>query len=95
MSKIPSPPWHCWHEKNYSVIGVAVHGQTGFKEIATVYENPETANRMTAPPELLEELKIIANADIRKWEEGFQTPEEFMKWAQNRARHAITKAEGK
>ena len=36
------------------------------------------------------ELENIANANYRKWGEGMNTAEEFVLWAQNRARQALT-----
>ena len=41
--------------------------------------------------ELLGELQNIANADPRKWDA--EVSNQFQKWAQNRARAAIAKAE--
>ena len=36
------------------------------------------------------ELENIANADWRKWESGMNSAEEFVTWAQSRARHALS-----
>ena len=43
-----------------------------------------------AAPDLLQELKNIANADTAEWDD----PTEFEAWAKNRARAAIAKATG-
>jgi hypothetical protein len=42
--------------------------------------------------ELVEELKSIASANPRKWDE--EVRDQFQEWAQNRARAAIDKATG-
>lgn len=42
---------------------------------------------------LFAELQHIAIADIRKWEQGYQTTDEFMTWAQSRALAALTPKE--
>lgn len=42
--------------------------------------------------ELLEELRNIAKANPREWDE--ETRDQFQQWAQSRARHTITKATG-
>jgi hypothetical protein len=52
------------------------------------------ARLIAASPALLLELKNIANADLRKWDDGLNTPDEFVLWAQSRARAAIAAAEG-
>lgn len=39
--------------------------------------------------ELYEELRNIATADIRKWDKGCNTADDFMKWAQSRARFTL------
>jgi hypothetical protein len=39
---------------------------------------------------LVAELKNIAEADLRKWYKGYDTPADFMRWAQSRARAALT-----
>ena len=44
--------------------------------------------------ELIQELRNIASADWRKWDEEMRTPDEFVDWAKSRARFAIAKAEG-
>ena len=44
--------------------------------------------------ELIHELRNIASADWRKWDEEMRTPDEFVYWAKSRARFAIAKAEG-
>ena len=43
--------------------------------------------------ELLDELKLIANAKPQEWDEEMR--DQFEQWAKNRARFAIAKAEGK
>lgn len=58
MSKHTPGPWHSWHENSYSVIGVAVHGETGFREIAKVYDNSANAQLIAAAPELLEACRL-------------------------------------
>ena len=45
---------------------------------------------IAAAPDLLQELKNIANADTAEWDD----PTEFEAWAKNRARAAIAKATG-
>ena len=42
--------------------------------------------------ELIQELRNIASADWRKWDEEMRTPDEFVYWAKSRARFAIAKA---
>ena len=44
--------------------------------------------------ELIQELRNIASADWRKWDEEMRTPDEFVDWAKSRARFAIAKATG-
>ena len=48
------------------------------------------ARLIAAAPDLLQELKNIANADTVEWDD----PTEFEAWAKNRARAAIAKATG-
>lgn len=42
--------------------------------------------------ELLKELRNIAKANPREW--GEEMRDQFQQWAQSRARHTISKAEG-
>ena len=51
------------------------------------------ANLIAAAPDLLAELRYIANANPHEWHE--ETRSDFQAWAQNRARAAIAKAEGR
>jgi hypothetical protein len=60
----------------------------------TYEEAKANALLIAAAPDLLQELRNIANADYRHWEDGHNTAEEFVLWAKSRARHAISKAEG-
>ncbi len=39
---------------------------------------------------LREELENIANVAWTKWEAPMNTPTEFVRWAQNRARHTLS-----
>ena len=56
-------------------------------------EDRANARLIASAPELLAELQNIANADPRNWNEEMR--DQFQQWAQNRARAAIAKAEGK
>lgn len=38
---------------------------------------------------MIETLQGIANAKPHEWDEGFNTLEDFYRWAQNRARHTL------
>ena len=49
------------------------------------------ARLIAAAPELLQELKNIANAKTAEWDD----PTDFEAWAKSRARAAIAKATGK
>jgi len=49
------------------------------------------AHLIAAAPDLLQELKNIANACYREWD----NPDDFQAWAQSRAKFAIAKVEGK
>jgi len=40
-------------------------------------------------------LQSIANADYRKWDDGLNSPEEFVLWAKNIAGYTLQKAVGK
>ena len=51
--------------------------------------NEANARLIAAAPDLLQELKNIANANTVEWDD----PTEFEAWAKNRARAAIAKAE--
>ena len=42
--------------------------------------------------ELIQELRNIASANPREWDEEMR--DQFQQWAQSRARHTIAKAEG-
>ena len=53
-------------------------------------ERQANARLIAAAPDLLEELKNIANARPDTWED----PSEFEAWAKSRARFTIAKAEG-
>ena len=50
---------------------------------------------ITAARTLYDELRNIANARPATWEEPSEFRSEFQAWAQNRARGAIAKAEGR
>jgi len=39
--------------------------------------------------ELERELKNIAEANYRDWEDGMNRPSDFVAWAKNRARHIL------
>jgi hypothetical protein len=44
---------------------------------------------------MYETLQGIANANWREWDEMVRSPEQFVLWAQNQARWALQKADGK
>lgn len=50
---------------------------------------------IASAPELYAELQNILNADYRHWDDGYNTAEEFVRWAKSRARNALAKAEGR
>lgn len=52
------------------------------------------AHLMAAAPDLLQELKNIANARVHD-SAYFENADDFVAWAQSRARHAISKVEGR
>ena len=56
----------------------------------TEEEREANARLIAAAPELLQELRNIANADTTEWDDRA----EFEAWAKSRARSAITKATG-
>jgi hypothetical protein len=58
-------------------------------ELATTAAN---ARLIAAAPDLLQELRNIADANWHSWLER-ASPVEFVAWAQNRARAAIAKVE--
>lgn len=53
------------------------------------------ATRNQLNKELLAVLKSIATVDWTKWEDGYNTSEEFIAWARSIAGHTVEKAEGK
>jgi hypothetical protein len=55
--------------------------------------NKANARLIAAAPELLAELKNIANANPSTWDADLR--DQFRPWAQNRARAAVAKAEGR
>ena len=69
-----------------SLLTVVDDGETYF---GAVYLDSD-ARLIAAAPDLLQELKNIANADTVEWDD----PTEFEAWAKNRARAAIAKATG-
>lgn len=64
----------------------------GMYEAAIDNIQRELARTQAQRDALLAELGNIANANLRKWDEGYNTPQDFMAWAQNRARAAIAAA---
>ena len=69
-----------------SLLTVVDDGETCF---GAVYLDGN-ARLIAAAPDLLQELKNIANAKTVEWDD----PSEFEAWAKNRARAAIAKATG-
>ena len=69
-----------------SLLTVVDDGKTCF---GAVYLDSD-ARLIAAAPDLLQELKNIANANTVEWDD----PTEFEAWAKNRARAAIAKATG-
>lgn len=61
-----------------------------WSRILSVAEDGEKGRLISAAPDLIQELKNIANADTVEWDD----PTEFEAWAKNRARAAIAKATG-
>ena len=61
-----------------------------WSRILSVAEDGKKGRLVAAAPDLLQELKNIANADTVEWDD----PTEFEAWAKNRARAAIAKATG-
>ena len=72
--------------ENMSILTVADDGKTCF---GAVYLDGD-ARLIAAAPDILQELKNIANAKTVEWDD----PSEFEAWAKNRARAAIAKATG-
>ena len=54
----------------------------------------ETIRLKRVNKELLDELENIVKANWRQWYDGLNTPEQFVLWAQSRARTAIAKSTG-
>ena len=72
--------------ENMSLLTVVDDGETCF---GAVYLDGD-ARLIVAAPDILQELKNIANAKTVEWDD----PSEFEAWAKNRARAAIAKATG-
>ena len=53
------------------------------------YCGKRVANTIAHAPDLLQELKNIANADTKDWDD----PKDFKAWAQSRARTLVAKIE--
>ena len=76
-------------------------GMNGTLHVATIPRafdgdySEANAALIAAAPELYAELQNILNADYRHWDDGYNTAEDFVLWAKNRARHALAKAEGR
>ncbi len=67
---------------------------TAREKIAAAKRISELEAQLAASQErervLTETLNGIASADIRKWKQGYQTTDDFMTWAQSRARATTT-----
>lgn len=79
--------------RHYNLVGFTGKGLANLvvKSEDEVWPKSPDARLIASAPALLQELRNIANADWRQWEEN-ASPEEFVAWAQNGARAAIAKA---
>lgn len=81
-------------ENNQSLLTIVEEDGVQF----AAFLNDETAKKIVHTnnhyDDLLNELKNIANANYHRWEDGLNTSEQFVQWAQSRARFAISKTEG-
>ena len=95
MSHTPGP-WNVCRDRRDG--HTVIRDETGFAICSEWHflteHSKANARLIAAAPDLLQELRNIANADYRHWEDGHNTAEEFVLWAKSRARHAISKAEG-
>ena len=66
------------------------HVQTAGRERIERAETEANAHLIAAAPDLLAELRNIAEADPAKWEPDVRG--QFREWAQSRARAAVAKA---
>ena len=85
----------------YGSFGQTIYGwiiENGFGPVDAYDPTHAAANELrrlhAENAELIQELRNIASADWRKWDEEMRTPDEFVYWAKSRARFAIAKAEG-
>lgn len=79
----------------YECAGVVVYGWEDESHSDPTDDAAAELRRLHAEnAELIQELRNIASADWRKWDEEMRTPDEFVDWAKSRARFAIAKAEG-
>ena len=88
-------PWK--HEGQGDITGLENDGDIkGAVDVCCVYlrtlpgRHDANAILIAAAPDLLQELRNIANADTAEWDDKT----EFEAWAKNRARAAIAKATG-
>jgi len=75
---------------NGEPVVVSVNGVPTYEISVRKIEDQPDNHLIAAAPDLLQELKNIANADTAEWDD----PTEFEAWAKNRARAAIAKAAG-
>jgi hypothetical protein len=92
VEPVDAPPcWYCDFGK---------YGQITMRrdEADTAAANGAKVTRYTTPPEpavnaeLLDELRVIADANPMNWDAPYNDTATFQAWAQNRARAAIAKA---
>lgn len=101
MSKHTQKPWHWvegtdaidvdWNGRSWTIATVG-NCRLGWHEDnnCEAQEAGANAKLIASAPDLLQELRNIANADTCEWDDR----SEFEAWAKSRARAAIAKVEG-
>ena len=89
----PGPWWLAPHANDGGNIRAAIGSVASVHFRESNAEHEANIRLIVAAPDLLAELRYIANANPREWHE--ETRSDFQAWAQNRARAAIAKAEGR
>ena len=86
MPELPLPFYFVTMAADSRVIHTPYHSDYQMREYAQQYAESLRSELEAARAALAH----IADADIRKWEQGYQTTDEFMTWAQSRARAALS-----